>query len=320
VKRPLPIARPAALLAAVVALGAGCASASPESEPIGEVSSALAPSDPVSMAVTDSCTTSSVRGLATQLVEEIQCLQPGTFASIDGVAGLALAEAVFPYLQTPAAAAVVGAQADRGVTMNINSALRTLPQQYLLYRWYKAGRCGISLAAAPGNSNHESGLAVDIEDDTGWRSFMTARQMKWLGASDRVHFDYVGSDATDIGGVSVRAFQILWNKNHPEDLLDVDGAYGTETDKRVALSPVGGFALGAECNEAGVPPLPPAVDAGASPAPLPANASPPAEAGGCSCRTSSGGGAPAAPGAPGAPAALLAPLAIAMLLARRRRA
>ena len=48
--------------------------------------------------------------------------------------------------------------------MSINSAFRTVAQQYLLYAWYKQGRCGIGLAATPGNSNHEQGLAVDIED------------------------------------------------------------------------------------------------------------------------------------------------------------
>jgi MYXO-CTERM domain-containing protein len=297
-------------VSAVAACTSPDAAESPE--PTGSVASALAPTDPVSMAVSDSCTTASVRGLATQLVEQIQCDQPGVFDSIENVAGLSLGDAVFPWLQTPAAHAVVAAQKDRGTTMTINSALRTLPQQYLLYRWYQTNRCGISLAASPGKSNHESGLAVDIEDDTGWRSFLTAHDMKWLGSSDPVHFDYVGAGSTDIGGLSVKAFQKLWNRNHPEDPIDEDGAYGTETEKRLALAPVGGFPIGASCSaaDAGAPPPP---DAGHDAAPLTPSAaprSPSADDGGCSCR--------AAPSSARGPGLALAALGLLLAAARRR--
>lgn len=130
-------------------------------EQVGTTRSALSPSDPVSAAVTDSaCTTTLVKALATQLIEEIQCMRPGTFASIDNVAGLTLNSAVFPWLQEPAQRALIEAQKERGVTMTLNSALRTLPQQYLLYRWYKTGRCGIGLAAAPGVAPSPSRLSA----------------------------------------------------------------------------------------------------------------------------------------------------------------
>lgn len=211
------------------------------------------------MAVDESCTTSSVRGLSTQLVEEIQCLRPGTMKNIDGADGLVLGSAVFPWLQTKAADAVFAAQKERGVPLEINSALRTLPQQYLLYRWYKSGRCNIGLAASPGQSNHESGLAIDVDDNAAWKVAMANHDMKWIGASDPVHFDYVGEGRVDLGGLSVLAFQKLWNRNHPEDPIAEDSAYGDDTEKRLALSPVGGFAKGADCsqNAAAVPPPPP---------------------------------------------------------------
>lgn len=240
----------------------------PESENVGSVRAALSDTDPVSDAIDASCSTTSVKGLATQLVDEIQCLQPGTLTRIDGIDGLTLEEAVFPYLQTPAAKAIERAQQARGTTMTINSALRTLPQQYLLYQWYKAGRCGISLAAAPGKSNHESGLAVDVDDADGWRSSMEANDMKWLGASDPVHFDYVGDGKVELTGLSVLAFQKLWNENHPDDRIDEDSLYGAETEKRIALAPVGGFPKGPECAQTPDASAPPPVvtpDAGESP-------------------------------------------------------
>lgn len=216
-------------------------------EPIASARAALSDADPVSVAIAESCTTSVVKGLSTQLLDEVQCMRPGTFTSIEGLPGFELGAAVFPWLQTPAREALVAAQKQRGATMAINSALRTLPQQFLLYRWYKANRCGISLAAAPGKSNHESALAVDIQDNAAWREVMAAHDFVWLGASDPVHFDFEGEGRIDIGGLSVLAFQRLWNRNHPEDRIEEDSEYGPATEERLAKAPVGGFPRGADC-------------------------------------------------------------------------
>jgi hypothetical protein len=266
--RALPIAVLASSALAFSACTGAPPTAIPDQEPaLGQVSLALLDTDPVSAAVAASCSTTSVKGLATQLVAEIQCMRPGSMKSIDGVAGLSLGAAVFPFLQTPAADALFAAQKDRGTTMSINSALRTLPQQYLLYRWYKAGLCGISLAAIPGNSNHEGAVAVDIADEQGWRPAMGRAGFTWLGASDPVHFDYTGAGAIDLGGLSVAAFQRLWNLNHPEDPIGEDGAYGTETEKRLARAPVGGFPRGADCGADAGPTTPDAAAPDAAPAP-----------------------------------------------------
>lgn len=225
--------------------------------PIGSVSSALVPTDTVATAVaSNTCATSVVNGLSTQLVNEIQCLRPNTFARIDKMPGLALGSSVMPFMQTKAAQALIAAQKARGTKMTINSALRTLPAQYILYRWYQTGRCGISLAASPGTSNHEGGIAVDINDNAGWRSAMQGKSFRWLGASDPVHYDFVGGGTVNLRGLSVRAFQRLWNRNRPNDTIAEDGSYGPATAARLAQSPIGGFPKGADCTK-------PAVDAGA---------------------------------------------------------
>jgi hypothetical protein len=236
-------------------------------ESLGASSAALVATDTVATAVNQSCSTTAVKALATQLVEEIQCLRPATFARIDKTAGLTLGAAVFPFLQTTAASALVAAQKARGVTMSINSGLRTLPQQYLLYRWYQTGRCGIGLAARPGTSNHESALAIDINDNAGWRTALTGKSFRWLGASDPVHYDFVGGGTVDLRGLSVRAFQRLWNRNNPTDKIAEDGSYGPATEQRLSRSPVGGFAKGADCSK------PMTADAGSDADP-PANSSP----------------------------------------------
>lgn len=217
-----------------------------EDDGIGTISQALTAADPLSAAVTQACSTAVARPLGEQLVAEVQCLRPGTFARIDSVPNVTLGSAVFPFLQPGAAAALTKVATARRTPLAVNSALRTLPQQFLLYQWYLKGRCGISLAAKPGRSNHESALAVDVDDSAGWRTAFTANSWRWLGSSDPVHYDYTAA-GVDIRGLSVLAFQHLWNINHPEDRLTEDGAYGAETEKRLAKTPIGGFPKGADC-------------------------------------------------------------------------
>lgn len=240
-----------------IALLASCASDEDHERGVGVAESALVDSDSVSVAATSSCTTASVKGLSVQLIQQIQCMRAGTFAPVEAASGIVLQSAVFPWLQTPARNALLAAQKQRGATMTVNSALRTLPQQLLLHRWSQAGRCGIGLAAKPGQSNHESGLAIDIEDNGGWRAALTAQGFTWLGASDPVHFDFAGEGTTDLSGLSVLAFQKLWNRNHPEDLIAEDSEYQSPTEERLAKSPVGGFAKGADCLSEGSAVAPP---------------------------------------------------------------
>lgn len=231
-----------------------------DADEYGTLELAASPNDPVSSYFTSTCSTAVVRGLSLQLIEEVECLRPNSFKSIEGVPGLSLSSAVIPFLQAPAVDALAKAQKSRGTTMAINSALRTLPQQFLLYNWFKRGRCGITAAANPGSSNHESGVAIDIDDYSAWTSALQANQYRWFGNGDKVHFDYVGDGAVSIRGLSVQAFQRLWNRNHPEDLIKEDGDYGPATADRVALAPVGGFAKGAVCTkDAGAADTPPFV-------------------------------------------------------------
>ena len=240
-----------ALTAASVALAAvatACAASPDGEDDFASTESDLSKTDPVSSAVSGTCDLSVLAGLDQQVVDEIQCLHPGALVSISGQPHLTFEPHVFRYLQTPAANALKTVVAARGTTLHLNDALRALPEQYVLYHWYKTGRCGISLAAAPGQSNHESGLAVDVNDSAGWRSYFNGHGWRWLGASDPVHYDYVGGGAVvDIKGLSVLAFQKLWNLNHPTDKIAEDSDYGPQTEARLVKSPLGGFPLGTTC-------------------------------------------------------------------------
>jgi hypothetical protein len=63
-----------------------------------------------------------------------------------------------------------------------------------------------------------------------------------------VHFDYVAGGVR-LTGLSVLAFQRLWNRNHPEDPIAEDGRYGPQTEARLRSAPAEGFPIGAVCDE-----------------------------------------------------------------------
>ena len=197
--------------------------------------------------ISGTCTTSVVRPLSIQLITELDCIMPGAVSEIPADNQIN-ASGIFDYLQTKPGNSLPIVVNDRaGVTLHLNSALRSLAQQYLLYEWYLAGRCNIPLAATPGTSNHERGLAVDVQDSTGWRAPLQNHSWHWIGSSDPVHYDYTGSGVVNIQGTSVLAFQRLWNLNHPGDTIAEDGAYGPATATRLKKSPVNGFPQGSTC-------------------------------------------------------------------------
>lgn len=205
-----------------------------------------APGATVDQVAASYCSTAPVSGLSRQLIDEINCMRPDTMADISAVPGVSTS--TFPYLQAPAAAALAQATAAGG-TIHINSALRTTVQQYVLYSWYVNGRCThvVSLAARPGRSNHESGLALDVGNYGNWRARLEATGFDWFGGGDPVHFDYVGSGGVDLRSMAVRAFQRLYNRNNPGAPISEDGVYGPQTGAAIGRSPADGFASGASC-------------------------------------------------------------------------
>ena len=186
------------------------------------------------------CSTFILRGLSLQLIDEINRLQPGvltSFADLD----MDPLPSVFAYLQPTAKEALRRAIRDRRRTILVNSAYRTIAQQLMLYNQSLRGQCGIWAAAPPGQSNHQSGLAIDIEDHHGWRPYLEYYGWRWLGSFDPPHFDYVGWDVRDIRGTAILAFQRLWNRHNPNDRISEDGAYGPQTEARLNRSPIQGF-------------------------------------------------------------------------------
>ena len=228
----------------------------PEPPPVVVIPSARpAAVDPAKRLVADvlssGCSTVVVKKLSEQIIAEGNCIKPGSFARVPRAKNVTMGKAVFPYMRKPARDALVKAvKRGKRYKMTINSMLRTVAQQYLLYDWYKRGRCGIKLAALPGTSNHQGGLAIDIREPGTWRKILTKQGFRWLGKKDRWHFDYVGRGAKKAKGLDMLAFQQLWNRNHPEDRIDEDGEWSDDTKEALRRAPVAGFKLGPECEAA----------------------------------------------------------------------
>jgi hypothetical protein len=195
------------------------------------------------VAASSACTTAAIRGLSDQIVAQMNCIRPGLMGRVDN-ANVSLGAAALPYLQGPAVQALKSATAGRS-RLALNSTLRTVAQQWILYSWYRNGRCGVRLAATPGRSNHEDGLAIDTSSYGSWKGILGGHSYRWLGSGDPVHFDYIGAGRANAQGVL--AFQRLWNNNNPRDRIAEDGAYGPQTEARIMRSPRTGFSGAQSC-------------------------------------------------------------------------
>ena len=218
----------------------GCIAPGDSDETVSETAQAAT----VSSYVSSSCSTAVVLGLSKQISDDISCLDSTLLRRFTPTANLQLtSNAVLPYLGAKAKTDLEAVATTR--TVQINSAFRTVVQQYLLYRWYQQGRCGIAAAATPGRSNHESGRALDVSNYSSLISAMSARGWAHDVPGDAVHFDHLAS--ADIRGKDVLAFQRLWNRNNPGDRISEDGSYGPQTEARIKLAPATGFAKGPTC-------------------------------------------------------------------------
>ncbi len=195
------------------------------------------------------CSTSIVDGLSRQIIAQARCIDATAFVAVPRRANLVVDDNVFLHLDATAKDRLLEVlDANKGRTMHVHSALRTVAQQYLLHRWSKTKRCGIQLATPPGESNHESGLALDISEPGLWRTALESKGFKWLGRNDPVHFDYKAGTAHN--RIDVLAFQRLWNRNHPEDPIAETGSYDAATEARLRKAPPAGFPTGAQCGRA----------------------------------------------------------------------
>jgi hypothetical protein len=194
------------------------------------------------------CSTAGLRGLDDQIVELLlEAVNTETETNLVRCDDIPLLKIVgnstIPLLQPEARASLarVIEQVDR--RLKLVHAYRTVAQQFVLREWKNRGRCGITAARTPGSSDHERAIAIDIQNIDVWKTALINNQWAWAGSGDPGHFSFRGAGVSPkVLTESVRAFQILWNRNNADDMIDEDGIFGDiETGPRLLLSPVEGF-------------------------------------------------------------------------------
>lgn len=188
------------------------------------------------------CSTEPLKPLAEQVANTLRTtLAPNELIDISDHVQI-VGGSTLPYLQRQAAEALIAAIGEAGKKPQLVHALRTLPQQYMVYHQYIHHLCNIPLAASPGSSPHEHAIAIDIQDHDFWRPFLANHQWVWRGAKDPAHFGYHGPQNADFVILEIKAFQQTWNDHNPGDLLEVDGAYGPHTESKLLAAPINGWA------------------------------------------------------------------------------
>lgn len=190
--------------------------------------------------------TSILKGLNDQLLDEFNAI-PGAAGKLLSLQGLdpdiTFGSAAIPFVGGPTARArlLAAVKSRPGVNLHINHAYRTIAQQFLLYREFHFGRTpikchGMTSVANPGTSNHESGLALDIQSPLGWKPFLEAQGWRHFVPRDLPHYDFIGG--TDLRKLGVQAFQSLWSKHHPGDNINDGGSWGPITMNRLLNTPI----------------------------------------------------------------------------------
>jgi hypothetical protein len=197
----------------------------------------------ITRAANGNCSTEGVRPLNDQIFELARPVLADNLVSCADIVEV-VGNSTIAFLQPAAKAALANAVAEKGQKPRLIHAYRTLAHQYVLYYWFNHHQfCGITLAATPGSSPHEQGIAIDIKDNSKWRNVLAKHNWRWRGSIDEAHFTYIGGGVTPhVRKESIRAFQRLWNRSNPNDQIQEDGVYGdTETGPRIERSPVEGF-------------------------------------------------------------------------------
>lgn len=196
------------------------------------------------------CSTAGLRPLNNQIVQVLlKAVNTQTETNLvpcDDIELLrVIGNSTIPLLQPAAHASLKRVIEQTNRRMDLIHGYRTIAQQFVLLEWKRRGKCHITAARKPGTSDHERGLAIDIDNSDFWRNTLESNGWDWAGSGDPGHFSFHGNGVNEgLVSESVRAFQVLWNHNNPNDLIDEDGKFGdVQTGPRLLLSPLEGFAM-----------------------------------------------------------------------------
>lgn len=108
-------------------------------------------------------------------------VEPSSIVALETVTG--------HYLDREAARAFDKAVRESSVP-RVTSSFRTRAEQEYLYQLFLSGKG--NLAAKPGTSKHEFGLAIDARGTVDWEAAMTANGFRRTVSSEPWHWEYFG--------------------------------------------------------------------------------------------------------------------------------
>lgn len=190
-----------------------------------------------------------LQGLSLQLVEDVLCAAPDALVFYEPCqeAGcLWPRRGHVPVGQPALVAALHDVAHARNDYISVRALYLDLGSHTLL-RWKKEQCDGTLVAPRLVDSPLLGGLAAEVPFYSTWRVSLLAAHFVHNAERSPSLFEWRGgADAAAahraLHTQSIEAFQRLWNLNHPDDLLTVDGVYGDATASRVLRAPVAGFA------------------------------------------------------------------------------
>lgn len=238
------------VLAGVVTLASGCAPEDDASPAVAQTLRELAMENARTCAEIYTYPQALIDGLSHQLIEELRCMDPGWLAYYEPCkeVGCIWAHGPQPYAARPEVLdALYAAAASKNDYITITAGYRDVAMQYFS-RWFRENCNANFHAAIPGQSNHQGGRAIDVRSYDYWRETLFDFGFEHPIPGDRPHYELIGdatfrAESLQLRELSVLAFQTLWNRNNPDDLLDEDATYGTLTKAALGASPVAGFPI-----------------------------------------------------------------------------
>ena len=180
-----------------------------------------------------------LEGLSHQLVRAIDCLRPGALSDLPAGNWQMLEPLRRPLVDGRGVDDLLAAAGEGASPMVIRWAYRDVAIQHLFYLWTLTG---CDFAAPPGLSNHQNGLSVDLQDADAWVGPMSRHGWENNLPTDRPHFDYGLADDEGMAGLSLFAFQALWNLNRSDRAIPLTGEFDAATELALGDAPLLGFA------------------------------------------------------------------------------
>lgn len=191
-----------------------------------------------------------IDGLSIQLIDELRCMDPDwlEYYTPCKEIGCIWAYGPQPLAARPEVLAALRAAAtSKNDYITLSAGYRDVAMQYFS-RWFRENCNPNFHAAEPGKSNHQGGRAIDVQSYNYWNDTLLDHGFTHPIPNDRPHYELYGdsqfrAESAQLRVLSVKAFQVLWNKNHPDDQIGEDGIYGPQTKSRLGSSPIEGFPI-----------------------------------------------------------------------------